>query len=254
MICKDKVALITGSTSDGMGRSTAFLLAHNGADIVLNFGTYHKNADAEKSAKKVEKAIQDMGRRVIVVKADTKKEDQVHAMVQQAVKELGKIDILVNNAGGDWVPCDYTEIPFNHFKDVLSAEIDSTFLTMKYVVPEMRHRKWGRIIHIGLDGAMQMRDMAGVAPNYCLGKAARAWMTTAFGLQELKHGITVNCIEPGPTAHMNFEDALKAAKADYSSWQQRNSTCAHDVAEAVAFLCSEAARFISGSIIRFPNT
>ena len=77
-------------------------------------------------------------------------------------------------------------------------------------------------------------------------------MTTAFGLQEFKQGITVNCIEPGPTAHMSFEDALKAAKGDYSSWQQRDGACAHDVAEAIAFLCSEAGRFISGSTIRLP--
>lgn len=252
MTCKDKVALITGSTGEGMGRSTAFVLANNGADIVLNFGTFHKDAEAEKNAKKVEKAIRDMGRRVSLVKADTKKEDEVSGMVQAALKEFGKIDILVNNAGGQWDPRDFTDIPFEHFKEVLAAEIDGAFLTMKYVVPAMRKHKWGRIIHIGLDNVLRMQNMAGVAPDYCLGKAARAWMTTAFGLGEFKHGITVNCIEPGLTAHMSFQDALKAATGDCSSWQQRQSACAHDVAEAIAFLCSEAARFISGSTIRLP--
>ena len=74
-------------------------------------------------------------------------------------------------------------------------------------------------------------------------------MTRAFGQQELKHGITVNCIEPGPVAHMKFENAVKAASGDYSNWQKRPKACAHDVAETITFLCSEAARFITGSTI-----
>ena len=252
MTCEGKVALITGSTGEGMGRSTAFVLAKNGADIVLNYGTFHKGAEAEKNAKRVERAIKDMGRRVLLVKADTKKEDEVCSMVEKAMNEFGTIDILVNNAGGGWEPRDYTEIPFEHWKEVLAVEIDGAFLTMKHIVPGMRKRQWGRIIHIGLDNARRMQNMASVAPDYCLGKAARAWMTTAFGLQEFRQGITVNCIEPGPTAQMSFADALKAAKGDYSDWQQRDGSCAHDVAEAIVFLCSEAGRFVSGSTIRLP--
>ena len=254
MVCKDKVALITGSTGEGMGRSTAFLLAKNGADIVLNYGTYHTDDKAEKKAKKVEKAIKDIGRRVILIKADTKKESEVSAMVEKTLSEFGKIDILVNNAGGDWFSRDYTEIPFDHWKETLSAEIDSVFLTMKYVVPGMRERKWGRIIHIGLNGVLQMQGMANVAPDYCLGRAARAWMTKAFGLQEFKDGITVNRIEPGPTKIMSFEDAVNAAKSTNSNWLQRDSACAHNIAEIILFLCLETSRFISGSTICLQRT
>jgi len=132
-----------------MGRSTAFVLANNGADIVLNFGTFHRDTEADKDAKKVEIVIKDMGRRVVLVKADTKREDEVSTMVEKVLSEFGKIDILINNAGGGWEPRDYTEIPFEHWKEVLSAEIDGAFLTMKHIVPGMRKRKWGRIIHIG---------------------------------------------------------------------------------------------------------
>ena len=153
---------------------------------------------------------------------------------------------------------------------MLSAEIDGAFLTMKHIVPGMRKRKCGRIIHIGLDNALRMQNMAAVAPDYCLGKAVRAWMTTAFGLGEFKQGITVNCIEPGLTAHMSFPDALKAATNDSSkleitalepesgkrlwhgSWLKRTKPTCHDVAEIISFLCSEAGRFISGSTIRLP--
>ncbi len=253
MHLEGKVALITGSTGDGMGRSTALTLAMNGADIVLNHGTFHKDAKAARTAKKVAQAIEDMGRRVIVAKADTRKDDEVAAMVKQATDEFGKIDILVNNASSAWDPRDYTEIDHEHWQEVLAAQIDGAFLTMKYIVPGMRERGWGRIIHVALSGVLGMESMSHLAPDYCLGKAVRAWMTTAFGLQEFKKGISVNCIEPGPTGHMAFDDALHAARGDCSQWQKRKTVAAHDIAEIILFLCSEAGRFISGSRIRLPT-
>ncbi|KKL13802.1 hypothetical protein LCGC14_2522120 [marine sediment metagenome] len=260
----NRVALITGSTSEGMGRSTALLLAQRGADIVLNYGTNPRGPDslrsyaleraattdgqAEEAARKVEAAIRDMGRRVILVKADTKDESQVADMVAQAEEELGKVDILVNNAMGQWVMRDYTKIPHEHWKEVLAAGIDGPFLMMKHTVPGMRKRKWGRVIHLGLSGVMRIDNMGG-AHDYCLAKAARNWMTTSFGWQEHKHGITVNCIEPWMTDRMTLAGALKAAKGG-TSWHKRTSACAHDAAETIAFLCSEAGRFVTGSIIR----
>jgi len=253
MELEGKVALITGSTGDGMGRSTALTLAMHGADIVLNHGTFHTEAETGRNAEKVAQAIEDMGRRVIVARADTRKDDEVAAMVEKAGNEFGRIDILVNNASSAWDPRDYTEISHEHWQEVLAAQIDGAFLTMKYIVPGMRERGWGRIIHIALSGVLGMESMNRLAPDYCLGKAARAWMTTAFGLQEFKKGITANCIEPGPTDHMAFDDALEAARGDGAKWQRRKKAAAHDVAEIILFLCSEAGRFISGSHIRLPT-
>ena len=181
MSLEGKTALITGSIGEGMGRSTAFVLADKGADIVLNFGTFHKDKDSEKNSERVKNAIVDMGRRAICVKADTRNENEVASMVAEALNEFGKIDILVKNAGGGWNVCDYTEIPLDQFKDVVSAEIDGAFLMMKHIVPEMRKQKSGRIINIGLDNALKMQGTAGLAADYCLGKAARTWMTTALG-------------------------------------------------------------------------
>jgi 3-oxoacyl-[acyl-carrier protein] reductase len=252
MELKGRVALITGSCGEGMGRSTALRLAREGANIVLNYGTHRRGQDIEAHANRIAEAIRKFGCRAIIQQADTTNEQQVKAIVEAALKEFGQVDILVNNVGGDWDIHDYTEISFEHWKAVLSAEIDSVFLMMKYVVPNMREHRWGRIIHIGMDGVLRLSSTKGVAPDYCLGKAARAWMTTAFGVQELSKGITVNCIEPGPTAHMTFEDALKAAGGDYLIWRQRERVTCHDVAEIIAFLCSEAGRFISGSTICLP--
>lgn len=253
---KGRTALITGSCWEGMGRSTALRLAREGVSIVLNYGTYHRSQEAYQEVKthtkKTDEAIRKLGGQTIVQEADTRDEQQVKAMVEAACKKFDQIDILVNNAGGDWDVRDYTDISFEHWKAVLSAEINGAFLMMKHIVPGMRKRRWGRIIHIGLDGVLRLDSMKGVAPDYCLGKAARAWMTMAFGVQELSKGITVNCIEPGPTAHMTFKEALKTASGDYSTWCQREKPTCHDVAELIAFLCSEAGRFISGSTIRLP--
>jgi len=169
-----RAALVTGSTAGGMGRSIALTLARDGADIVLNFGTNRRGPEAEEASARVAKAIRDMGRRTLVVEADTKKDEDVAAMVKTAADEFGKIDILVNNASGPWVVRDYTEIPLEEWKEATSAQIDGAFLTMKYVVPGMRERRWGRVMHLGMSGALHMGGVAGVAPDYCLGKAARA--------------------------------------------------------------------------------
>jgi 3-oxoacyl-[acyl-carrier protein] reductase len=252
MELRGRVALITGSCGEGMGRSTALRLAREGANIVLNYGTHRRGQDIQAHAERIAEAIRGFGGRAIIQQADTTSEQQTKAMVEAVLKEFGQVDVLVNNVGGDWEIRDYTDISFEHWKAVLSAEIDSVFLMMKYIVPNMREHRWGRIVHIGLDGVLRLDSMKGVAPDYCLGKAARAWMTTAFGMQELSKGITVNCIEPGPTAHMTFEAALKAANGDYSVWRRRERVTCHDIAEITAFLCSEAGRFISGSVIRLP--
>jgi NAD(P)-dependent dehydrogenase (short-subunit alcohol dehydrogenase family) len=252
MELEGRTALISGSCGEGMGRSTALRLAREGASIILNYGTHRRGKEVEANASRIAESISILGGRAIVQQADTTDEKQVKAMIAAAVREFGGVDILVNNAGGDWAVCDYTDISFAHWKAVLSAEIDSAFLMMKHVAPGMRERRWGRIINIGLDGAIRLESMKGVAPDYCLGKAARAWMTTAFGLQELSKGITVNCIEPGPTAHMALEDAFRAASGDYSAWRKRERATCHDVAEIIRFLCSEAGRFISGSTVRLP--
>jgi 3-oxoacyl-[acyl-carrier protein] reductase len=240
---QDKVALVTGSTAGGMGRSIALALARDGADVVLNFGTNRRGPEAEAASARVAEAIRNMGRRALVVEADTKKDDHVAAMVKKATDEFGKIDILVNNASGPWVMRDYTEIPLKEWREATSAQIDGAFLMMKYVVPGMRQRRWGRVIHLGMSGALHMTGVAGAAPDYCLGKAA-------LGSQEFGKGITVNCVEPGPIEHIDLDEALEAATGDAPTGQERKRAGPQDVAEVVSFLCSDAGRFVSGSTIR----
>ncbi len=253
MELRGKTVLITGSCSEGMGRSTAFRLGREGANVVLNYGTHRTGVEAQEKAERIAEAIRTLGGQSIVVEADTTSEDEVKSLVGAARDAFGTVDVLVNNAGGEWTVRDCTEIDVAHWRKVLAAEIDATFFLLKSVLPDMRRRRWGRIIHIGMDGALLLQTMAQRAPDYCLGKAVRSWITTAWGLQEFESGITVNCVEPGLTEHLSFEAALEAARGDDAAWRQRTKVTCHDVAEIVAFLCSEAARFISGSVIRIPT-
>jgi len=255
MELKGRTALITGSTGSGMGRSTAFRLASDGANIILNYGTHHRTGqvlrDAEENANRVAKVVEELGGKALVFQADTRDPDQVKAMVYAGIKKFGAIDILVNNAGGEWLIQDITEIEPNHWRSVLQAEIDGAFYCIKYVLPGMRKRRWGRIINISVEGALNWNRC--LAEDYALGKAARTWMARAWAKQEIKNGITINAIEPGPIADMTLEEAIDAVK-NGRAWLERKKPVSHDIAELIAFLCSEKARFISGSVFVLPET
>jgi len=252
MELKGRTALITGSTGSGIGRSTAFRLASERTNIILNYGTYHRTDQslkyAEKNAKEVAKTVEELGGKALILPADTRDPDQVKAMVDTGIKKFGAVNILVNNAGGDWLIQDITEINPDHWRSVLQAEIDGAFYCIRYVLPIMRERMWGRIINISVEGALNWTRY--LAEDYALGKAARTWMVRAWAKHEIKHGITINAIEPGPIAHMTLEEAIEAVK-NGGAWQERKKPVAHDIAELIAFLCSEKARFISGSVFTF---
>lgn len=246
-----KVAIITGSTGGGIGTSTAFVLAKNGADIVLNYGTNRRDAKADEASRAVEKAVRDLGRRVISVKADTRSADEVSLMVKRAVNEFGKIDILVNNAGyGQWKQRDITEVSPLEFREGVEADIDGALNCIRECLPIMRKHRWGRIINIGMFDAGYWAE----SPiEWAIGKAGRVILTRHLALHERRHNITVNLLNPGPGHTAHFETIEKSLSfADHGEeWMNRKQVTPQDVAEAVLFLCTEQARFITGSHITF---
>src|SRR4051812_26751548 len=142
-----KVALVTGATGEGIGRSIALTLARDGADVVLNYRSKHERAG------RVEEAIEAMGRRVLSHMADVTDPVAVEGMFAVARTVLGPVDILVNNAGGPWKPDDITDIEPAHFRRVIASEIDAMFLLVRAALPSMRERGWGRIVSTGGYGA-----------------------------------------------------------------------------------------------------
>ena len=118
MELEGRVALVTGASGRGMGRSIALTLAREGADIVVNF------KERRDRAEQVAQAIEAMGRRALVYQADVADPVAVQAMVEAAEARFGRLDIVVISAGGSWRPQDITEIDPAHWRAVMSEEID----------------------------------------------------------------------------------------------------------------------------------
>ena len=137
------VALVTGSTGEGMGRSIALTLARDGANIVLNTGTNRRTSKAAND--RLLRTAESLGVRAILVEAKTQDGAAVRGMFARARRELGPVDTLITNAGGIWDPkIDLTKVDDTFWQDVLRAEIDGMFHTIKAALPDMRRRRWGR--------------------------------------------------------------------------------------------------------------
>lgn len=243
MELEGRVALVTGAAGDGMGRSIALTLARDGADIVVN---YHRRRER---AERVAEIIESMGRRAFVYGADVSDADAVLSMVRAAEERLGPVDILVNSAGGLWKPADITAVEPEHWRSVLAEEVDAVFYAVRAVLPGMRERGWGRIVSIGGAEAEHWRFGPPTAPlDYPLGKAGRHWLTRTLAPLEIGHGVTINAIAPGPIPHVPLEEAVEAVQKGRKRGDRRRPD-QQDVAEAVAFLCSERARFVTGTVL-----
>lgn len=248
-----RTAVITGSTGTGIGRSTALRLARDGANIVLNYGTHSTGDEAKRQAEDVAARIREFGAGVAIVPGDTRREDVTQQLVATAEKEFGSLDILILNAGGRWHPQGFDTLTLDHWRTVIEAELDAMFLGLKYALPVMRRGKWGRIVTFSMNGAMTRKTLESSGIDYTLGKTGRTWLSLAVGHDEWENGIRVNIIEPGPVAHMKLDEAVDAVTGNDAAWRAREKPVAHDVADLIGFLCSEAGRFISQSIIRYPT-
>jgi NAD(P)-dependent dehydrogenase (short-subunit alcohol dehydrogenase family) len=127
-----------------MGRSIALTLGREGARAVLNYGTEHPNNTL--AAEKILEEIRELGGKGYAIKADTREEDEVRAMVEGVVRLYGQVDFLICNAGGGWEKRDITEIDQEQWRSVIKAEIDGVFYCKKHVLPHMRRAHFGRIM------------------------------------------------------------------------------------------------------------
>lgn len=247
-IFKDKVALVTGSTGEGMGRSIAFTLAHEGAKVVLNYGTGHPNN--AHAAEKVLEELRTLGGKGYAFKADTREEDEVQAMIEGIITLYGRIDFLICNHGGDYAMKDITEIDHDHWRSVVKAELDGLFYCIKHTIPHMRREQYGRIIAIGRANA---EHLAGPPFDYNLGKAGRNTLIKSLAVNEISNGITCNIVAPGHTPRITLRQAVEAAKHS-PTWKRRTNPQPQDVAEVVRFLCTDEAAFVTGSVIELAGS
>jgi NAD(P)-dependent dehydrogenase (short-subunit alcohol dehydrogenase family) len=244
---KDRVALVTGSTGEGLGRSIAFTLAREGAKVVINYGTGHpNNANA---AEKVLAEIRTLGGKGYAFKADTREEDEVQSMIEGILTLYGRLDFLICNAGGAWEARDITEIEQEQWRSVIKAEVDGVFYCIKHALPHMREAHFGRIIAVGFG---ELSSSSGPPYDYMIGKVGRHALIESIAKTEIASGITCNIVAPSHTQRPTMKQAIDAAK-HVPSWKRRTSATTQDGAEVVRFLCSDEAAFVTGSVIQISD-
>jgi 3-oxoacyl-[acyl-carrier protein] reductase len=252
------VALVTGG-SRGLGRADALTLARAGADVVIadiqvesddasvdEWGPLAQVAKAQGIVytESTAEEIRGMGRRALALKCDVTARDQVDAVVARAVDELGSLDILVNNAGTlDHAAQIQNQSPELWERD-LRVNLTGAFNCSQAVWPHMTERGWGRIVN--------MASVAGTLggfgqASYSTTKAGLLGLTRSLALEGGRHGITCNAIVPGVigTEAFRFANAAMNERIVARTVFKRAGD-PQDVANAIAFLCSDLASYITG--------
>jgi len=240
MICEGRVAIVIGAAGHGMGRSIALTLAREGAKVVVNYRT------SEESAKAIVDHIESRGGSAIAIQADIFKADGCKKLVDATVERFNQVDICIVGPGGGWHPEPIDRLDPTAALEDVCHEIAPLFYFMPLVLPSMYKRKWGRLIGIALHPTRLPP-----AYSYNVGKAARAQALLLAQDQAWRNGVTVNIIAPSPVlAIKSLKEAIE--QCDHGpAWQKRTTTSPQDIAESVAFLCSEAGRFITGCVLPF---
>jgi 3-oxoacyl-[acyl-carrier protein] reductase len=185
MDLRGKVALVTGG-SRGIGRQVALALAGRGADIALNF--LRSESEADQAAL----AIEGLGSRCLKVRADVSSNEAVLEMLKAIRAALGPVQILVNNAGVSR-PKAVQDLSEADFDEMIRTNLKSAFLVTQAALPDMRAKRWGRIVNIS-SVAAQLGGVVG--PHYAASKAGLIGLTHSYALLLSKEGITVNAVAP----------------------------------------------------------
>ncbi|WP_297861999.1 3-oxoacyl-[acyl-carrier-protein] reductase [uncultured Acidaminococcus sp.] len=239
MTLAGKVALVTGG-SRGIGRAIALTLAEHGADVAINY------AGNTAAAEEVKTAIEGMGRRAILVQGSVADTDGVQAIVNQVVKELGRLDILINNAGitRDGLLMRMKEADWDA---VLETNLKGVYNCSKAVMRTMMKQKSGRIVNMA--SVVGEMGNAGQA-NYAAAKAGVIGFTKSLAKEVASRGITVNAVAPGFIATDMTSVLTDEQKAEMArTIPLGRAGQPQDVANAVLFLVSEEAAYITGQVL-----
>jgi NAD(P)-dependent dehydrogenase (short-subunit alcohol dehydrogenase family) len=180
------------------------------------------------------------------LEADVFRAEDCKQLVDAIIEHFGRIDICIVNPGADWHPEPIDKLESSAAIEDVQHEVAPFFHLMPLVLPQMYQRQWGRVIGIAL-----LPPYDSPAYSYNVGKAARVHALLKARDQAWRHGVTVNIIAPGPvTAIQSLTEAVEQCEHG-PAWQKRANTSPQDIAESVAFLCSDAGRFITGCILPF---
>lgn len=235
-----KKAVVTGS-SRGIGRGCAVTLAKYGADIVVNY------VESKEKAENVVTEIEDLGRRSFAVKADISKENEVKSMIKKTINKFGRMDILVNNAGvhqhlKTW------ELSLKDWERVITINLTGVFLCSREAVIHMKEQRSGSIVNISSCVAFTGTDHE---IHYASTKSGILGFTKSLALEAAAYNVRVNAVAPGFIATdmvlpLITDEERKELESDIPVGRLGEP---EDIGEAVAFLASDLASYITGETI-----
>jgi NAD(P)-dependent dehydrogenase (short-subunit alcohol dehydrogenase family) len=234
-----KVALVTGASS-GIGRATALAFAREGAAVVA---ASRREAQGRETVAQIERA----GGRALFVRADVSRESDIANLVECGVVQFGRLDVAFNNAGIEGTGRPVAEESEQNYQAVFDVNVKGTLLSMKHELPAM--------LRIGAGAIVNMASIVGHvafagASVYSASKHAVLGLTKAAALEHAKSGIRINAVSPG-AVHTDmmerFVGGSEEVKAAFAAMHPIGRVGrAEEIAEAVLFLCSDAAAFVTG--------
>ena len=237
-----RVALVTGASS-GIGAATAETLAALGARVALG---YHRN---RQGAEDTSERIRAAGGTALAVRADVRRSEDIHALVDRAVAELGPIDILVNNAGSLVARYNILEVTDERINEIVSLNFTSAVLTSQAVAASMIERRRGAIVNV-----VSIAGHNGGGPGagaYAASKAALTAFTKSLAKELAPQGVRVNAVSPG-VIDTPFHEVFSTPEMIQNFVKMiplgRIGTAA-ECATVIAFLASDAASYVVGETI-----
>ena len=236
------VILITGALT-GIGRATAFAFAKERATVVVS-------GRRETEGMALENELRNLGAEAAHILADVRDEDHVRNLVEQAVARFGRLDVAVNNAGTEGTPGPLTGQTSESYASMFDTNVLGTFLSLKHELRIMQPQRSGSIINIS--STMGERGAANLA-LYTASKHAVEGLTKSAALEAAAFGVRVNAVAPGPTetAMLDRLTGTPDRKAAfYAAVPLKRGAKPEEIADAIVFVASDRASFITGQVIR----
>lgn len=245
---KNRAALVTGA-SQGIGKEIALQLARAGVRVAL---TSSNEAKLQAAAAEIEAA----GGTVVVIPGDAHSEGEMVRVAETALAHFGTVDILVNNVAGIGRMGAFEEMPAEEWVDLFRLNVMSGVILAKELVAGMKEKKWGRIIFMSSERAIEPKKNLAA---YSMTKAGILALAKGMSNELGEFGITVNCISPGVILTPSWDAGAAGANMRREDFAEQYSQhvlpsgklgMPEDVAALVCYLCSDLARWMTGSNFR----